>query len=45
LTTQSSSESLLEIIAKQDFQIEQLLKRADQVELDLAVYKSKKKQS
>jgi hypothetical protein len=45
LTTQTSIESLLEIIAKQDLQIEQLLKKVDQLELNLAVYKSKKKQS
>jgi hypothetical protein len=38
LTTQSSIESLLEIIAKQDLQIEQLLKKVDQLELNLAVY-------
>jgi hypothetical protein len=38
LTTQTSIESLLEIIAKQDLQIEELLKRVDQLKLDLAVY-------
>ncbi|WP_326935242.1 hypothetical protein [Flavobacterium sp. PL11] len=42
MTTQPSIESLLEIIAKQAVQIEQLLKRVEQLELELAVYKSKK---
>lgn len=42
MTTQPTIESLLEIIAKQSIQIDLLLKRVDQLEKELAVYKNKK---